>query len=228
MKMKIKQFNLLTIAVAVIHFVGSFIFIAAAMENRVPIHFNFAGEADSWSSKWVYLLFAAVPLILAAAYSLYERKADFKAKKNNAKFESIMVHFIIYLFIGIGWCFMLIAWKNTTKLDANLLMMGSSLLLCLILIGISNYLGKIQRNAYFGIRLPWTLKDETVWNRTHRITGYVGLLTGLLLFIWTMVQILWQLIPPFASFIIVLCGVLAAICVFPAFYAYRLYHKLHS
>ena len=30
-------------------------------------------------------------------------------------------------------------------------------------------LGKAHRNYFIGIRTPWTLNSETVWNKTHRL-----------------------------------------------------------
>lgn len=46
-----------------------------------------------------------------------------------------------------------------------------------LLIAVGNYLGKARRNAVFGIRTPWTLADDTVWDRTHRFTG-LGMVLG--------------------------------------------------
>lgn len=34
---------------------------------------------------------------------------------------------------------------------------------------IGNLLGKITRNFFAGIRMPWTLANEEVWYRTHRL-----------------------------------------------------------
>jgi hypothetical protein len=50
-----------------------------------------------------------------------------------------------------------------------------------LLIAIGNYLGKARRNAVFGLRTPWTLADDTVWDRTHRFTGGAMVLGGLVL-----------------------------------------------
>jgi uncharacterized membrane protein len=41
---------------------------------------------------------------------------------------------------------------------------------------IGNQLGKVQRNFYVGVRTPWTLANETVWIRTHRLAAW--LITG--------------------------------------------------
>jgi uncharacterized membrane protein len=50
-----------------------------------------------------------------------------------------------------------------------------------LLIAVGNYLGKARRNAIFGLKTPWTLADDTVWDRTHRFTGLGMVLGGIVL-----------------------------------------------
>jgi uncharacterized membrane protein len=38
---------------------------------------------------------------------------------------------------------------------------------------IGNVLGKVRRNFYMGVRTPWTIADEGVWNRTHRLAAWL-------------------------------------------------------
>ncbi len=44
---------------------------------------------------------------------------------------------------------------------------------------IGNLLGKVRYNYVFGIRTPWTLSNERVWDRTHRFAGWAMTLGGL-------------------------------------------------
>lgn len=41
----------------------------------------------------------------------------------------------------------------------------------ILLMAVGNYLGKAERNAVFGLRTPWTLASDRVWDRAHRFTG---------------------------------------------------------
>ncbi len=43
-----------------------------------------------------------------------------------------------------------------------------------------NFFGKIRRNFFLGIRVPWTLASERVWNETHRLAAWVTCGCGLL------------------------------------------------
>lgn len=46
----------------------------------------------------------------------------------------------------------------------------------LLMIGLGNLMPRLPRNGLIGIRTPWTLADPAVWERTHRVGGY--LITG--------------------------------------------------
>jgi uncharacterized membrane protein len=48
-----------------------------------------------------------------------------------------------------------------------------------LLIGLGNVLPKLPRNGLVGIRTPWTLADPVVWERTHRLGGYLVMAAGL-------------------------------------------------
>lgn len=43
---------------------------------------------------------------------------------------------------------------------------------------IGNYLPKTRRNWLMGLRNPWTLSDDRVWERTHRFAGPLFMLSG--------------------------------------------------
>ncbi len=55
------------------------------------------------------------------------------------------------------------------------------LAVAVMLVVVGNVLGKIRRNYLVGVRTPWTLQDERVWDKTHRFTGWVMVLAGLVL-----------------------------------------------
>ena len=46
---------------------------------------------------------------------------------------------------------------------------------------LGNYMWKIRRNYFVWIRLPWTLEDDEIWNKTHRFWGKAFMLSGIVL-----------------------------------------------
>ena len=49
----------------------------------------------------------------------------------------------------------------------------------LLLVFLGNLFGKLQPNRYVGIRVPWTMRSEAVWRKTHRVAGWLWVLCGL-------------------------------------------------
>jgi uncharacterized membrane protein len=47
-----------------------------------------------------------------------------------------------------------------------------------LMIALGNVLPKLPRNGLVGIRTPWTLADPGVWERTHRLGGYLVAAAG--------------------------------------------------
>ena len=78
---------------------------------------------------------------------------------------------------------------------------------------------KIKPNYTFGIKLPWTLANDEVWQKTHRLSGYLWIMAGI-------IMMASYFISPNAY---VFLGVLIIpLLVVPTIYAYRLYHKLEK
>lgn len=48
-----------------------------------------------------------------------------------------------------------------------------------LIVALGNLLPRLPRNGLVGIRTPWTLADPTVWERTHRVGGYLVSAAGL-------------------------------------------------
>lgn len=49
-----------------------------------------------------------------------------------------------------------------------------------LMVTLGNVLPKLPRNGLIGIRTPWTLADPAVWERTHRLGGYLLTAAGLM------------------------------------------------
>lgn len=47
-----------------------------------------------------------------------------------------------------------------------------------LLVVFGNYMGKLRKNFFIGIKSPWTLASDAVWQRTHRLAGWLFVLAG--------------------------------------------------
>ena len=90
----------------------------------------------------------------------------------------------------------------------------------LLLAFIGNYFGKIKHNYTFGIKTPWTLASEEVWNKTHRVSGPLWVIAGL---IWMLSIFIAEKL----SFAICM-GSLIIVSLYGSIYSYILFNKLKN
>jgi uncharacterized membrane protein len=81
---------------------------------------------------------------------------------------------------------------------------------------LGNVLGKVRRNFWVGIRTPWTLANEKVWNATHRLSAWLFLALGLLGFVTVLAGV---------NLLVVMVVFVAAI-LWPIIYSLVLYKRL--
>src|SRR5438477_258607 len=87
-----------------------------------------------------------------------------------------------------------------------------------LLVVLGNFMGKVTRNFFVGIRTPWTLASEEVWLRTHRFGGRLFVLAGLVLLVSAFLGGGWVV----ASIAIGLAAVLSVV------YSYLIYRRVEG
>lgn len=183
----------------------------------VPIHWNVSGEADNFSSKaFGAFLF---PVILIAMYFLFELLPKIDPRKDRyaefVKAYSVIKTAIISVFFGIY----VVAGLNT--LGHNVPVdFWVPLIIGLLFMVLGNYFGKIRNNYFVGIRTPWTLSNEEVWNKTHRLGGKLFMLGGVVMVLMGFA--------PVALRLPLLAVVVFSISVLPIAYSYFLYKRLQK
>jgi uncharacterized membrane protein len=153
--------------------------------NRLPdqmaSHWNANDQVDGYMAKFwgVFLL----PLITLGMFVLFLVVPEIDPLKANiAQFREVfnlfivlMVAFMVYLYgLTLAWN---LGYTGFTMSGAMLPALG------LLFIFIGFMLRKAKRNFFIGIRTPWTLASDTVWNETHRIGAVLFMISGALAFI---------------------------------------------
>jgi uncharacterized membrane protein len=150
------------------------------LPNIVPIHWDAQGHVNGWGPKWSLFLYGPtmmffIVLIFAALPWLSPKK--FEVDSFRATYLYIMVAIVAML----AYCQLLILIASLgVMLDISRAIEGG---VCLLVALLGNVMGKVRRNFFVGIRTPWTLANEQVWNATHRLaakTFFAGGLLGLL------------------------------------------------
>jgi uncharacterized membrane protein len=167
----------LSVFLIIIQFlIGLYLF--PTMPDRIAIHWNINGEADGYGSKLVGLfLIPAIEILLIPLFLILPR-IDPKAslEKMIESYEWFILVFTFYMFYVFG---LSTAWNLGYRFDFLRLLVP---MLGILFYCIGNILGDVEMNWFLGIRTPWTLSSQEVWEETHRVGGRLFKISGLLAF----------------------------------------------
>lgn len=189
------------------------------MPEVIPIHWGSDGAVDGYGPRWMMLVLAVLPLACLALFALVP-KMDPKGA-NYEKFRPLWQGFIIAITLLMA----AVSWLTEAEVFGLLprqgrlpgLLVGGPIGVMLILLG--NYMPRVRQNYTFGIKTPWTLADEVVWQRTHRVGGLVFVLMGAAIFL--------NALFPVASTGGIIGGIVILGVVVMYLYSYLLYKKRH-
>ena len=184
------------------------------LPERIPMQWNLEGNPNWYAHKAVGAF--GLPLFLMALNIFSRMVIHNDPKKENASkvmrlFAEWIVPVIslmvvpIILFMGIG--------KTIPVKMIVFIFIG------IVFIILGNYMPKSRQNYTMGFRLPWTLNDPENWNKTHRLAGYLWIMSGILFIVIAFLS-LENAVGLVIIFIVLLTLVLA-----PSLYSYRLYKK---
>ena len=153
-------------------------FIGLALWNKLPdpmvSHYNFLGEPDGYSSK-TFTVFALGPFMLAVnLLCLFGTTRD---PRNSNVSEKIM-DLILWMVPVVSLLVSLLIYGKTLGVTFSVTRIVSGFIAVLFMV-IGNYLPKTRINSTIGVRLPWTVNDADIWNKTHRLSGYLSIFAGL-------------------------------------------------
>lgn len=175
--MRHKNLIISTLLIILITWIAAFIY-SGYLPDPVPTHWNIDGEIDGWTAKpWgVYVL----PVIDTATIFLLlvlPKIAPKGFRLEGALKVYYLLTLVMAVFMLMVMLFMFSAALNKGFNMNTWIMSGVGLLFIII----GNYLTKIPKNFFLGIRTPWTLSSEKVWFKTHRVSAWVFIIAGLAL-----------------------------------------------
>jgi uncharacterized membrane protein len=179
------------------------------MPNRVPVHWGISGEPDRWGSRFEGALLFPVLMLGAWALLRFLPRIDPRAP-NYAKMQStydfvvnlaLTMMFVVHVMVlaaGLGYA-----------VPVGRIM---PVLVGALFATLGNVLPRARPNWWFGIRTPWTLSNDRVWARTHRVGGYAMTAAGIVILAGAALPGTW----PFAVFIVAA----AVAAIYPIVYSY--------
>ncbi|MED4794216.1 SdpI family protein [Priestia megaterium] len=146
----------------------------------MPIHWGANGEADGFATKINAMILTVGIMVLIYFIIAFVPRID--PRKENYKYFSktynIVLNAVLLLFFFVNMSTILQGLGYNVPMSYIAPIMAG-----LVFIIIGNYLQRVRSNYFMGIRTPWTLSNETVWKKTHRLSGKLFFIGGLLILI---------------------------------------------
>ena len=158
------------------------------LSETIPTHWNMDGQPDGWSSRafgaWI------TPVILLGMWALFRllpaidpRGANYA--KFGGAFEAIIDSLMLFL-LGMHIVILRAGLGYPVQIE-RIIPLGVGVLLIVI----GNLLPRCRPNWFVGIRTPWTLSSDRVWEKTHRFGGRLFVAAGFLIVVAALLWVQW-------------------------------------
>ena len=151
--------------------------------TELPLHWGLDGQPDRFGSPFEALFL--MPLFITGTVVLMAVLPMIDPRGNNLRRSSpaYLVTWIgvLALVTAVHVVVVLAATGQLTNGGADVMPQLVSGGVSILLIAIGNMLGKARPNWFFGIRTPWTLSSDLAWDKTHRVTGRLMVIGGLVM-----------------------------------------------
>ncbi len=173
------------------------------LPDQVPVHFNASLEPDRYGGKeelWI------IPVLLnGMLYFLFKYipKLDPKNQINKMGNNWLYLRTAITLCLTALSCGIIYITAAAVSVDGTIIKVSALDpaylfgIIGMLFAILGNYMPAIKPNYFVGIRTPWTLENELVWRKTHRLGGKLFLIGGIIIalsaFIFTSDIVFWIL-----------------------------------
>lgn len=143
----------------------------------IPIHWDLWGRVNGWAPKQqVLILNPGLILLLVAMLVVLPAVSprQFAVDRFRSTFNSMLL--ILAALIAYLHVVMLQAALHPQADSGRYLIGGVFFFFALI----GTLLGNVRRNFWMGVRTPWTLASDAVWDATHRLAGRLLVIAGIL------------------------------------------------
>ena len=140
------------------------------LPDAIPMHWNSLGSVDGWGPRWT--LFTIDPGIMLAILLLFSALPWLSPKHFEVdSFRSTYLYIMVVVLALIAYVHAFVLANSLSwSVDVGRATIGG---VCLLIALLGNVLGKVRQNFFVGIRTPWTIANEHVWNATHRVAAKV-------------------------------------------------------
>ena len=170
--------GIIALALIFASFISS-IYFYPRMPGKMALHWNIQGETDGYASKF-WGLFPLPSTLIGVDLLLFTVPRIDPLKESIQKFRGYYDGFIVVFSGFLLWIHLyMILWNLGIMFPIGIALLPAYALLLY-------YLGVLRENArrnwFIGIRTPWTLSSDKVWEKTHKIGGRLFKIAGIATF----------------------------------------------
>ena len=200
-------------------FIGVVIAVAAYLypdlPDQIPTHWNIEGEVDDYTAKpWGVAIMPLAAILVFVVMRLIPVISP-KGFRTDSFMDVVNVFTVVIVGFMSGVAILVLLEANGQDVRINEMIFAGVGLMFVVL---GNYMGKVRKNFFIGIRTPWTLASDEVWSRTHRLGGKVFVLIGIFMMLNSFVRfpVQWLI----ASIVVV--------ALVPVIYSYVIYRRIEG
>ena len=147
------------------------------LPDSMASHWGINGNVDGYSSRLFNVIFFPIIQIFLFLLLYIVPRIDPK-RKNILKFEG-KFHLFVYSILIFMLLLQIYAylWNTGVEIPVEIVM---PLLMGGLFLVIGEMVKDAKQNYTIGIRTPWTLSSEVVWDKTHRLGGRLFKICGIL------------------------------------------------
>lgn len=189
------------------------------MQSRLPqpmaVHWGAGGQADGYGSNFVGIWLIPIMVVGLTILLLSVPIID-PLRENIRKFTSEYNLFVMMFAVFLLYVQVLSLFYNLDWIDNFNPYMLPAFGIFMIFVG--QLVSKARRNYFIGIRTPWTLQDERVWDETHQKGGLAFKISGA-------IALLGIIFPAYGMWLLMLPLILTT--TYAIALSYILYRKYH-
>jgi len=207
-----KKSEIIILGIILLSFITG-IYFYPQMPEKMASHWNIYGNVDDYMPKCSGLFL--MPIISIGLFFLFILIPRIDPLKENIdKFRKHFDRFIVLIMLYLFYIYLLtIFWNIGIKFNiVRFTVPALGILFYYTGVLIENS----KRNWSIGIKTPWTLSSETVWNETHKVGGKLFKIAGI-------ISILGIFFPKYAMFFVLIPIILSSI--YTIVYSYLQYKK---
>ena len=186
------------------------------MPEKLASHWGAQGKVDGYTSKfWGLFLMPIISVGLLLIFILIPRIDPLKS--NIQQFRKHYDGFVVLILVFLFYLYLLTIFWNSGYTFNMTIFLSPALAILYYYTGI--LIENAKRNWFIGIRTPWTLSSDNVWEKTHKIAGKLFKIAGI-------VALIGVFFKTAAIFFIVVPVIIVSI--YTVLYSYLEYQKENS